>query len=190
MIAVANPLVNDPSEARRMEREAGIEFVDGHIVEKPMSVDSAYAEGEILHLLKTAARGNPLAARVFPSSMGYRCYPDDPMKFRKPDVSVVRAERLKGIDGNDGFITIPADLVIEVISPNDLHFDVAEKVEEYLENGFRIVWLVNPHTRTVEIYRAGGSISLLHEDDEITAEEALPGFKCRVKDFFSQAITG
>lgn len=80
---------------------------------------------------------------------------------------------------------IPADLAVEVLSPNDLARDIDEKVKLYLDNGFGVVWVVNPGTRTVLIRRADGSVSILGENDQITGERFLPGFQCRVGEFFS-----
>jgi Uma2 family endonuclease len=174
----------DPREALRLEREAGIELVDGQIVEKPASIESSEVESRVNQLFRNCTDAASGAVRISGSSLGYRCYRDDPARFRKPDVSVVRVERLRGIDSREGFMPVPADLVVEVISPTDLHYDVAQKTEEYLKNGFPLVWLVIPQTRAVEIYRADGSITLLHENDEITGENALPDFKCKVAEFF------
>lgn len=171
------------SADRDLEGEAGVEFVNGQIVEKPVSIESSRVEARIHVLLSNHAYATN-SADVFTSSMGYRCYADDPLKFRKPVVSVVCAERMAQVDLTGGFMPVPADLAVEVISPNDLFYDVAEKVEEYLENGFRLVWIVNPPTKTVEIHRPDGSGSRLHEGDEITGETALPSFKCKVGDFF------
>jgi Uma2 family endonuclease len=116
--------------------------------------------------------------------MGYQCFREDPNGYRKPDVSVVRSERLEGIDPQTELIPIPPDLAIEVISPNDLACDVNERIEEYLGNGFPLIWVVYPETRSVAIYRGDGSVSLLHERDEITGEAALPSFRCKVAEFF------
>jgi Uma2 family endonuclease len=123
---------------------------------------------------------------VFSQSVGYRCYSADPSKFRRPDLSVIRAERLAGTEPDIGLVPFPADLVVEVLSPNDLAYDVAEKVEEYLANGFRLIWIVHPNTETVTIHRADGSVALLHAADEITGEQALPGFRAQVARFFEQ----
>ncbi|HXE56081.1 MAG TPA: Uma2 family endonuclease [Tepidisphaeraceae bacterium] len=170
-------------ELARLESEAGVELVNGQIVEKPVSIDSSEIEAIIIHLLLTEARKDG-SARVFPSSMGYRCFADDPEKFRKPDVSLVRSERLRAIDPGTGFIPIPPDLAVEVLSPNDLIFDVDRKLEDYLRSGFKLVWIVHPNTRTVSIYRADGSVTVLHDSDEITGETALPTFRSPVSEFF------
>src|SRR4051812_22777017 len=94
----ADPLLPtlSPAELRRLQDEGGIEFVDGEIVEKPVSIESTEIEQRIGALLYLAA--NKLGtARVFSSGMGFKCYPEDPTKFRKPDVSVMLSERIKDL---------------------------------------------------------------------------------------------
>lgn len=172
-----------PQDLLRLEREAGVEFLDGHIVEKRVSIESSRIEMRIGRLLGNEAEKSKVA-EVFGSSMGYQCFSSDPTRIRKPDVSVVRAERLTAIDPEDGFMPIPADLAVEVVSPNDRAYEIAGKIEEYLRNGFPLIWVVHPNTRTVQIYRSNGSGQVLHEQDEITGEGALPDFRCKVGDFF------
>jgi len=167
----------------RLADEPGVEYVHGQIVEKPVSIESSLIEAAVARLLGNAAAKNG-AAMVFGSSMGFRCLPDDPGKFRKPDVSVVRRERMAGIDPKSGFLQIPPDLAVEVLSPNDLAYDVDEKVEEYLRNGFPLVWVIQPATRSVTVRQPDGTISLLHEHQEITAGNAIPEFRCKVAEFF------
>lgn len=183
MTAVPKPPHFSPQEMLRLEEQPGVEFVNGQVVEKPVSVESADVEAEILMLLRQEARRTG-AARVFSESLGYRCYRNDPTMWRRPDVSVVRIERLAGLNPRAGFLPIPADLVVEVVSPNNLAYAVNDKVREYLSNGFPLVWVVHPDAHTVTIHRADGSVAILSRDDEITAESALPTFKCKVSDFF------
>ena len=63
--------------------------------------------------------------------------------------------------------------------------ELNEKIEDYLNNGFRLVWVIHPNTRTVTIYRGDRSVTVLHEQDEITGEGALPSFRCKVHEFFT-----
>ena len=100
-------------------------------------------------------------------------------------MSVIRAERLKGLDIRDTYVEIPADLAVEVVSPSDNANGVIDKVEDYLSNGFPLVWVIYPTTRSVAIFRAGGGTAYLHENDEITGEAALPSFRCKVGEFFA-----
>ena len=79
---------------------------------------------------------------------------------------------------------MPADLVVEVVSPNDLLHEVSEKVALYLANGFGQVWVVDPALRTVTAHRPGVAPLAHRAECEITAEPALAHFRCRVGDFF------
>ena len=98
---------------------------------------------------------------------------------------MVRSERLAGFDPQTGYIPFAPDLAVEVISPNDTAYAVGEKIEEYLTNGFNLIWVVQPNIKTVTIYRGDGSVAVLHERDEITGEGALASFRCKVAEFFA-----
>ena len=166
----------------RLLEEPGVEFVGGKVVEKPMSIKAAKVIARILRLFGNEASQS--GAEVFSESLAYRCYPKNPKQFRKPDASVIRNERLIGIDEQSGFVLFPADLVVEVISPGDKAEDVMSKVDEYLAHGFKCVWLVYPSRRSMTIHRADGSATYLHENEEVTGEAALPSFRCKVAEFF------
>jgi Uma2 family endonuclease len=98
---------------------------------------------------------------------------------------VVRNERLQGIDPDRGYMPIPADLVVEVISPNDFSYEVVAKVREYLSAGFPLIWVIHPNVRNVTVYSRGQHSPMAFEEtDEITAEPALAGFRCKVAAFF------
>jgi Uma2 family endonuclease len=172
----------EPKDLARLQDEAGVEFVQGEILEKPVSIESSLIEAAVARILGNAAakRGDTW---VFGSSMGYQCFAEDPAKFRKPDVSVVRSERIVGIDPKSGFLKIPPDLAVEVLSPNDLASDISEKVEDYMRNGFGVVWVVDPATRTVMVRTLEGAV-FLHEQDDITAPTVIPDFRCKVAEFF------
>ena len=69
--------------------------------------------------------------------------------------------------------------------------EVAEKIEEYLSAGVSLVWIVNPHTRTVLAYRKDlDTVSFLHEADELSGEDVLPGFRCPVRAVFPPVKSG
>ena len=86
-------------------------------------------------------------------------------------------------------ITFPVapDLAVEVASPNDLGRELRVKVEEYLRAGVRLVWLVDPETRSIEVVRADGGVARLYEQDELSGEDVLPDFRCRVAELFAPA---
>jgi Uma2 family endonuclease len=78
---------------------------------------------------------------------------------------------------------------VEVLSPNDIAYEVDAKVREYLAAGVRLVWVINPDGRTVTIHRPQGPGTVLHEQDELAGETVLPGFRCRIADLFPPAST-
>ncbi len=169
--------LNDPNLA-------GFELIDGQLVERPTSKRSSRIGGEIFRLLSNEAARTREAA-VYPCDLGYDCFPDSTLNLRFPDVSLVRSSRDADAGEDSGFMSIPADLVVEVLSPNDVIRKVNAKVKDYLTAGFTLVWVVDPDWKHVHVYRGDGTVQLLTEHDEITGETALPGFRCKVGEFFA-----
>src|SRR5262249_1904635 len=110
---------------------------------------------------------------------------DDPKRVRKPDGSFVRKGRLPGDRPPRGHVQIPPDLAFEVVSPNDLAEDVNAKVLEFLRAGVRLLWVLYPKTRCVQVFRQAGSASDLSEGEELGGGDVLPGFTCRVDEIFA-----
>ena len=184
MTAVATTQRITADEVLRMDDPKRYELVDGALVERHVSIETSEVASTVGRLLGNEA-ARTREARVFANDLGYQCFPDDPDRFRKPDGSVVRRDRTAGIRNSRGYMPIPADLVVEVVSPTDLYYDVIDKVNDYLGNGFPLVWVVAPNARTVTVHRAGqGNPVTLRESDEITAEPALAAFRCKVAEFF------
>jgi Uma2 family endonuclease len=171
-------------ELSRLEHVAGVEFVNGQIVEKPVSAESSRIGSRINFLLRSHVEKTG-KAEIYDSSLGYRCFAAEPERFRKPDVSIIHLDRLQSLEPDPGLMPIPADLVVEVISPGDIAADLEKKIEDYLNNGFNLIWIVYPNTKTVVIYRGDGTIAKLHAKDQIAGESALPGFTCNVAEFFA-----
>ncbi len=82
------------------------------------------------------------------------------------------------------YMTIPPVIAVEVLSPSDRVNRVAAKVDEYLAFGVKQVWVVDPETKDVAVHRPGQSMTLLDGDAELLGGDELPGFSCRVSDFF------
>ena len=112
--------------------------------------------------------------------LGHRNGGTDPDRIRKPDVSFIRLERMAPEDCPEGHCEIVPDLVAEVVSPNDKYYEVRAKTEEYLQAGVKLVWVVDPSTRSVQVHRADGSTDELHENQELSGEDVVPGFQLRV----------
>jgi Uma2 family endonuclease len=74
---------------------------------------------------------------------------------------------------------------VEVVSSNNLWSEVEEKVEEYLESGVRMIWIVNPRTRSITVYRSRSLAQILSRDDTLNGEDVLPGFSVPVSEIFA-----
>jgi Uma2 family endonuclease len=106
----------------------------------------------------------------------------DPDTVRGPDISFWSRERLSEVP--EGYIEVPPDLAIEVVSPNDHYSRVQQKVRHHLTHGVRLVWVVDPMDRSVTVYRSVQQAMILQEKETITGEDVLPGFSCLVADLF------
>jgi Uma2 family endonuclease len=183
MNAVAEKVEYTPEDLLALPDEKSYELVDGQLVERNMSTLSSWVGGRIYRLLSNFA--DPLELGfVWPADNGIQCFPHDPRRVRRPDVSFVRSERLPGGLPLEGWLRVAPDLVVEVLSPNDLAVEVDEKLDDYLKARVPLIWVVNPETRSVSVYSGGDPFVRLGEDGELTGGDVLPGFRCRVSDLF------
>ncbi len=87
-------------------------------------------------------------------------------------------------DAFDEWLDCPPLVVVEVLAPDDTVGSMDWQVDEYLAFGVQQVWVVDPDTKDVAVHRAGHAMRLLEGDDELSGGDDLPGFSCRVSDFF------
>jgi Uma2 family endonuclease len=99
-------------------------------------------------------------------------------------VSFWSAERLPLDQTPVGYPNVAADLCVEVRSPDQSRRKLREKAGEYLRTGVRMVWVVDPDDQTVTVYRQPGEGREFSGDAAISGEDVLPGFQCRVAEFF------
>lgn len=108
----------------------------------------------------------------------------DPDVLRGPDIAVVRAERWPEGTGAAGWLEGAPDLAVEVAGDAQPASELARKALEYLAAGGRMVWVVDPGPRRVIVYWPPNQIRVIGPDDEIDGGNVLPGFRCRVAEFF------
>lgn len=120
--------------------------------------------------------------RVYAGDTGFHLA-RDPDTVRAPDVAFVRAERAGERPGVHFFPGAP-DLAVEILSPTDRAGEVLEKVHQWLDAGCRGVWLVDPRTRTVTVYRSRTRITVLGIGDALPGEDVVEGFSIPVAEIF------
>jgi Uma2 family endonuclease len=184
MNAVATKTIYTPAELLALPDEKNYELVDGRLVERTMSMLSSWVAGELHFQTRSYCQANA-CGWPFPGGTGYQCFTESPLKVRKPDVSFIRTARLPADAASEGYSSIAPDLAVEVVSPNDPVCEVGQKVAEWLAAGVPLVWVVHPEARAVRVHRRGGPVSWLRAEDELSGEEVLPGFHCRVAAIFS-----
>ncbi len=105
--------------------------------------------------------------------------------MRTPDVAFIDKSSIPEGDFPDGYGEGPPDLAVEVISPSDTYTKVADKVDEWLEAGCSMVWVLNPRRRTVEVYRPPDNLVVLTAGDVLDGKDVVEGFQCRVAELFA-----
>jgi Uma2 family endonuclease len=174
-----------PEDLLVMPDRKRYELVDGRLVERHMSRLSSWVAGRLHRFIDILVDEHKLGW-AFVADQGYVCFPDSPRKVRFPDVSFVRTDRLPGGLSSAGYIDVPPDLAVEVVSPNERAYEVESKVVEYLEAGVALIWVIDPEARTLHIYRRDGSTAWLRDDGELSGEDVLPGFRCRLSAIFPE----
>lgn len=101
---------------------------------------------------------------------------------RAPDAAWVASHRLKALsqDEKEKFLPLAPDFAAEVRSQNDARSDLEAKMEEYINSGTQLGWLIDPYERTVTVYHEDDTIEELDEPTTLSGEPVLPGFECHL----------
>jgi Uma2 family endonuclease len=144
------------------------------IIMPPTGGETGNRNGRLIQQLFnwTDTNGTGIA---FDSSTGFRL-PNG--ANRSPDASWVLLERWNNLtpEQQKNFIPLCPDFVVELISPSDSLSAIREKMEEYINNGTRLGWLIDRESRQVEIYRQNIAIEILNSPNTLFGENILPGF--------------
>jgi Uma2 family endonuclease len=179
--------VYSPEDLLTLQNAVAYELVNGNLVKRHTGTESSEIAARILILLGIFLRSHRIG-RLFGSDASYQCFTGAPRKVRRADVGFVRTDRLPGGRAPKSHCPVAPDLAVEVVSPKDTGEEVECKVAEWLGAGVPLVWVVYPSTRTVRVRRprssAKGSVSDLKDEDVVTGEDVIPGFSCKVREFF------
>ena len=179
--ATATKAVYTPEDLLAMPDGKSYELVDGQLVERNMGAESNWVAGELHACLTQHCKEHGLGWAL-PSETGYQCFPHEPGRVRKPDVSFVRYGRFPGRVLPKGWVKIRPDLAVEVVSPSEVVDELDEKLTDYRKVGVPLIWVIHLVSRTVMIYRGDGSVGRLRESDELSGEDIIPGFRCPVRE--------
>ncbi len=160
------------------------EIIDGVKVEMPpMSANSSVLAARLAHRINLFAMPRELG-EAYPEILFK--LPLDKDRNRRPDVAFIpyaRWPKDRPIPDDNAWDVLP-DLCVEVVSPTDQAEEAREKVEEYFEAGVRLVWVVYPRLRLVDVFESPGVVRVLRRADELDGGPVLPGFRLKLADFF------
>jgi Uma2 family endonuclease len=171
MNATVQDLLNLPDD------DYGYEMIEGVIVRMPPPQED---HGEIITLVNAVLipycfshgmRGKLLA------EVGYQLWGNKTVLA--PDLSVIQSRRAS----SDTYSTIAPLLAIEIASPSQSHPFFQDKAKAFITAGTQMVWVLWQDTKTIDVYTAGGVVSL-GLSDIIDGDSVLPGFTCPVVDLF------
>jgi Uma2 family endonuclease len=162
------------------------EIVDGKYEElPPMSTYAVIIASRLARKLGDFAESQQLGEVV--SEMLFGLTPRSRRKHR-PDVAFVSYQswaRNRPWPNTDPWPVVP-ELAIEVVSPNDLAESVQTKVQEYLDAGVNLVWVVYPNPGWVHVYESPQRLRGLVASDSLDGGSVLPGFTLPLAELFTQ----
>lgn len=154
----------------RFERNSNGELV----IMSPAGGKTGHRNIEIAYQLQAWSRQNQCGI-AFDSSTGFKL-PNG--ADRSPDGSWIPLEKWNHLtaEQQEKFLPLCPDFVIELRSPSDNLKTIQKKMREYQENGTHLGWLIDPQTKTVEIYRPNQEVEILENPSTLSGENILPQF--------------
>ena len=121
--------------------------------------------------------------KAFDSSTGFKL-PNG--ATRSPDASWIKIERWDALSAEQRkkYLPLCPDFAVELVSESDDVEDTRKKMREYIENGLRLGWLINPKDKQVEIYRIGKEVEILDSPKSLSGEDVLVGFSLDLEVIF------
>ena len=107
--------------------------------------------------------------------------------IRSPDLSWIKQERWDTLNTAQKrkFAPICPDFVVELCSPSDRLVEVQAKMQEYLDNGTRLGWLIDPESKSAQIYRQNQRVEVQNAPNSLSGEDILPGFELDLQEIWA-----
>lgn len=177
----ASPHRITPEELLKLPDGERYELVDGELVECEMSGKSIWLATWLSAQLVSFAMPRRLGYVM--TEVSIQCFAATE-KVRRPDIAFFSSGRVCDAEFELGHLRVVPDLVVEIVSPNDLAYDISVKSEEYVTAGVRLIWVVHPETNSVDVLRADGTALHLRETQSLSGEDVIPGFEYPLIDLF------
>lgn len=159
------------------------ELIDGVLVEKVMSSYESLLAMMLGFLLQEFLEKNPLGV-ILGEAGQLRILPK---KMRVPDVAFIGWHRFPDQElPNDRVYRVAPDLAVDFLSEGNTPREMERKLDEYFEAGVRLVWYIDPRSRTATVYTARNQATTIDVDGVLSGGEVLPGFTLRLGELFER----
>ena len=162
------------------------DLIRGEVKERVMTRRSrrhARTEARISQQLQNWVDGQERRGEVYSGEVGC-ILRNSPSSTVGIDVAYITADHAARQTDASRLIEGPPALAVEILSPNDTQEAIAEKIDEYLACGVPMVWIADPHFRTITIHRPAMAPEFFTEAQILSAENELPGFGVIVRNLF------
>lgn len=179
------PLLSAAEFIKQYGGETCVELFRGRVVRYPMpGGPHGFITANATAMLHAFVREHQLG-RIFSNDTFTRVRLKEATDtLRGPDVAFVSYAKMPKGDIPEGPLPVSPELVIEVRSPSDRISQLSAKASEYLEAGVTVVVVIDPETESLAVYRENEFPIRMHNSDELTFPDVLPGFTMQVKKFF------
>ena len=159
------------------------ELVDGTLVEKTMATNESMLAAALIILISRYLDRNNLGVLAGGDGL-LKILPD---QIRAPDVSFIRWERLPSRQSpKPAIYAIAPDLAVEILSEGNTEAEMDRKLREYFQAGVRLVWYIQPKTRTARAYTSEHEWTEIGPDGSLLGGEVLPGFILPLAQLFAR----
>ncbi len=159
------------------------ELIDGTLVEKPKACYESMLAAALIHFIYLYLDENNLGSVMgeagFLKIMGGQ--------VRAPDVSFIRWELLPGPDSpKPAIYALAPDLAVEILSKGNTKREMKRKLRDYFKSGVRLVWYIEPKTRTARAYTAELKWTDIASEGSLVGADVLPGFELPLAQLFAR----
>lgn len=161
------------------------ELIDGVLVEKAAM---SYLEDSLTTVLAHYLHGYLWRTRSGKGFTAGAIYQMTQGNFRLPDFTVCLKDKFpNGKVQRVPYVDFAPDLAVEVLSKTNTAAEIERKRRELFASGTKLMWVVDPERRTVEVYEPESQCTKLTEDDTLAGGQLLPGFELSIREWFREA---